>query len=151
MTPISSLGVFYESLRYYDKAMKAYSRQVAVNPAHPLTPARLAHVAMRLKAAGEETYSLDELQEMAKTKPKDYLPLLAQTCIERGDFAQAQAAFGRYFQFLDPTGTGVLPSPVAGGPRRSAVQDEGRVWAVPVPASESFLAGGRSHADHAGE
>ena len=97
------LGVFYESLHYYDKAMKAYSRQVAVNPSHPLTPARLAHVAMRLKAAGEETYSLDELQEMAKTKPKDYLPLLAQTCIERGDFAQAQAAFGRYFQFLDPT------------------------------------------------
>ena len=97
------LGVFYESLRYYDKAMKAYSRQVAVNPGHPITPARLAQVAMRLKAAGEESYSVDELQKMAKTKPKDYLPLLAQTCIERGDFSRAQAAFGRYFQFLDPT------------------------------------------------
>ena len=46
------LGVFYESLRYYDKAMKAYSRQIAVNPGHPITPARLAHVAMRLKSAG---------------------------------------------------------------------------------------------------
>ena len=97
------LGVFYESLRYYDKAMKAYSRQMAVNPAHPITPSRLAHVAMRLKAAGEETYSLDELQAMAKTKPKDYLPLLAQTCIERGEFARAQKAFEQYFQVLDPT------------------------------------------------
>ena len=100
------LGVFYESLHYYDKAMKAYSRQIAVNPGHPITPARLAHVAMRLKSAGEETYSLDDLQEMAKTKPKEYLPLLAEMCIEQEDFAQAQAAFGRYFQFLDPTERG---------------------------------------------
>ncbi len=97
------LGVFYESLRYYDKAMKAYSRQMAVNPGHPITPARLAYVAMRLKSAGEETYSLDELKEMAQTKPKEYLPLLAEMHVERGDFAQAQAAFERYFQFLDPT------------------------------------------------
>ena len=100
------LGVFYESLRYYDKAMKAYSRQMAVNPGHPITPARLAHVAMRLKSAGKETYSLDELKAMAKTKPKEYLPLLAEMYIERGDFVQAQAAFGRYFQFLDPTERG---------------------------------------------
>ncbi len=97
------LGVFYESLRYYDKAMKAYSQQMAVNPGHPITPARLAHVAMRLKSVGEETYGLDELKEMAQTKPKEYLPLLAEMYIEREDFAQAQAAFERYFQFLDPT------------------------------------------------
>ncbi|MCY3870764.1 MAG: GWxTD domain-containing protein [Gemmatimonadetes bacterium] len=97
------LGVFYEALHYYDKAMKAYSRQIAVNPDHPITPARLAYVAMRLKSAGKKTYSLDELKEMAKTKPKEYLPLLAEMHIERGDFVQAQAAFERYFQFLDPT------------------------------------------------
>ena len=97
------LGVFYESLRYYDKAMKAYSRQIAVNPNHPITPARLAYVAMRLKSAGKKTYSLDELKEMAQTKPKEYLPLLAEMHVERGNFAQAQAAFERYFQFLDPT------------------------------------------------
>ncbi len=97
------LGVFYESLHYYDKAMKAYSRQIAVNPGHPITPARLAHVAMWLKSAGEKTYSLDELEEMVKTKPKEYLPLLAEMHVERGDFVQAQAAFERYFQFLDPT------------------------------------------------
>ncbi|MYD59728.1 MAG: GWxTD domain-containing protein [Gemmatimonadetes bacterium] len=97
------LGVFYESLRYYDKAMKAYSRQIAVNPGHPITPARLAYVAMRLKSAGKKTYSLDELVEMAQTKPKEYLPLLAEMHVERGDFVQAQAAFERYFQFLDPT------------------------------------------------
>ena len=97
------LGVFYESLRYYDKAMKAYSRQIAVNPGHSITPARLAYVAMRLKSAGKKTYSLDELKEMAQTKPKEYLPLLAEMHVERGDFAQAQAAFERYFQFLDPT------------------------------------------------
>ena len=97
------LGVFYESLRYYDKAMKAYSRQIAVNPNHPITPARLAYVAMRLKSAGKKTYSLDELVEMAQTKPKEYLPLLAEMHVERGDFARAQAAFERYFQFLDPT------------------------------------------------
>ena len=100
------LGVFYESLRYYDKAMKAYSRQIAVNPGHPITPARLAHVAMRLKSVGEETYSLDDLKAMAKTKPKEYLPLLAEMYIEREDFVQAQATFGRYFQFLDPTERG---------------------------------------------
>ena len=100
------LGVFYESLRYYDKAMKAYSRQMAVNPGHPVTPARLAHVAMRLKSVGEETYSLDELKEMAQTKPKEYLPLLAEMYIEREDFVQAQAAFERYFQFLDSTERG---------------------------------------------
>ncbi|MXX12636.1 MAG: GWxTD domain-containing protein, partial [Gemmatimonadetes bacterium] len=97
------LGVFYESLHYYDKAMKAYSRQIAVNPGHPITPARLAYVAMRLKSAGKKTYSLDELVEMAQTKPKEYLPLLAEMHVERGDFVQAQAAFERYFQFLDPT------------------------------------------------
>ena len=97
------LGVFYESLRYYDKAMQAYSRQIAVNPNHPITPARLAYVAMRLKSAGEETYSLDELKEMAQTKPKEYLPLLAEMHVEQEDFARAQAAFERYFQFLDPT------------------------------------------------
>lgn len=97
------LGVFYESLYYYDKAMKAYSRQIAVNPGHPITPARLAYVAMRLKSAGKKTYSLDELKEMAQTKPKEYLPLLADMHVERGDFAQAQGAFERYFQFLDPT------------------------------------------------
>ena len=97
------LGVFYESLRYYDKAMKAYSRQIAVNPNHPITPARLAYVAMRLKSAGKKTYSLDELKEMAQTKPKEYLPLLAEMHVERGDFARAQAAFERFFQFLDPT------------------------------------------------
>ncbi len=100
------LGVFYESLRYYDKAMKAYSRQIAVNPGHPITPARLAYVAMRLKSVGEETYSLDELKEMAETKPKEYLPLLAEMHVEREDFVQAQAAFERYFQFLDPTERG---------------------------------------------
>ena len=97
------LGVFYESLHYYDKAMKAYSRQIAVNPGHPITPARLAHVAMRLKSAGKKTYSLDELEEMVQTKPKEYLPLLAEMHVERGDFVQAQAAFERFFQFLDPT------------------------------------------------
>ncbi|MCY3679971.1 MAG: GWxTD domain-containing protein [Gemmatimonadetes bacterium] len=97
------LGVFYESLHYYDKAMKAYSRQIAVNPGHPITPARLAFVAMRLKSAGEKTYSLGELEEMAQTKPKEYLPLLAEMYVEQGDFVQAQAAFERFFQFLDPT------------------------------------------------
>lgn len=97
------LGVFYESLHYYDKAMKAYSRQIAVNPGHPITPARLAYVAMRLKSAGKKTYSLDELEEMTQTKPKEYLPLLAEMHVEQGDFVQAQAAFERFFQFLDPT------------------------------------------------
>ena len=145
------LGVFYESLRYYDKAMKAYSRQLAVNPAHPITPSRLAHVAMRLKAAGEETHSLDELQDMAKTKPKDYLPLLAQTCIERGDFARAQKAFEQYFRVLGPDRPGALPRPVPDSPCRSASQDQRRVRAVPIQIAERLLAGGRSHADHARE
>ena len=145
------LGVFYESLRYYDKAMQAYSRQIAVNPGHPITPARLAHVAMRLKSAGEETYSLDELKEMAQTKPKEYLPLLAEMHVERGDFVQAQAAFERYFQFLDPTEREYYQDLSLVASCRSAFQNSGSFWAVANTASRSFLAGAGSHADDTGE
>ncbi|MCZ6632423.1 MAG: tetratricopeptide repeat protein, partial [bacterium] len=97
------LGMFYESLRYYDKAMAAYSRQAAVNAGHPITPSRLAHVAMMLKARGKKTYSLVDLEKMALKSPKDYLPLLAEALVDREDFARAQDAYARYLAVLGPT------------------------------------------------
>ena len=94
------LGVFYESLRYTDKAAESFSRQLAVNPNHEKASERLARVSIQLKSDSKERLSHQKLTELAFQKPMHYLPLLAQSHIDRGEYLGAESAFQRYLKIL---------------------------------------------------
>jgi GWxTD domain-containing protein len=95
------LGAFYESLRYLDKAVAAYSRQLEVNPGHKTAPERLARVAMLRRAEGKATYTLADLKRLSQKDPVHHLPLLAEVLIGQNDWAGAENAFDRYLDLLD--------------------------------------------------
>lgn len=96
------LGVFYESLYYFDKAVKAFSKQVAVNPAHGVARGRLARVAMELKYLNQALHTATELRDLAQKDPERYLPLLAAQYLESGDYERAEAAFSRFLSLIPP-------------------------------------------------
>ncbi len=90
------LGVFYESLYYFDKAVEALSKQVAVNPAHSVARGRLARVAMELKYLKQELHTTTELRDLARKDPERYLPLLGAQYLESGAYEQADATFSQF-------------------------------------------------------
>tara|TARA_Y100000588_G_scaffold375711_1_gene452430 strand:- start:5210 stop:7927 length:2718 start_codon:yes stop_codon:yes gene_type:complete len=94
------LGVFYESLRYTDKAAESYSRQLAVNPNHESASKRLARVSIQLKSGNKDRLTHQQLIELSMQKPRHYLPLLAESYIERGEYLGAEATFERYLKVL---------------------------------------------------
>lgn len=96
------LGVFYESLYYFDKAVKAFSKQVAVNPAHGVARGRLARVAMELKYLNQALHTATELRDLAQKDPERYLPLLAAQYLESGDYERAEASFSRFLSLIPP-------------------------------------------------
>lgn len=95
------LGAFYESLRYLDKAVASYSRQLEVNPGHQTAPERLAKVAMMRRAEGKVTYSLADLEHLVEKDPLHHLPLLADALIEHGDWVGAEKTFDQFLDLLD--------------------------------------------------
>ena len=94
------LGIFYESLYYFDKAVKALSKQVAVNPAHSIARGRLARVAMELKYLKQELHTTTELRDLAQKDPERYLPLLGAQYLESGAYGQAEASFSQFLSLL---------------------------------------------------
>ncbi len=96
------LGVFYESLYYFDKAVKALSKQVAVNPAHGVARGRLARVAMELKYLNQALHTATELRDLAQKDPERYLPLLGAQYLESGDYERAEATFSQFLSLIRP-------------------------------------------------
>ena len=94
------LGVFYESLYYFDKALKALSKQVAVNPAHSVARGRLARVAMELKYLNQALHTTTELRDLAQKDPERYLPLLGAQHLESGNYGQAEATFSQFLSLV---------------------------------------------------
>ncbi|MDE2797263.1 MAG: GWxTD domain-containing protein [Gemmatimonadota bacterium] len=94
------LGIFYESLYYFEKAVKALSKQVAVNPAHSVARGRLARVAMELKYLKQELHTTTELRDLAQKDPERYLPLLGAQYLESGAYEQAEASFSQFLSIL---------------------------------------------------
>lgn len=94
------LGIFYESLYYFEKAVKALSKQVAVNPAHSVARGRLARVAMELKYLKQELHTTTELRDLAQKDPERYLPLLGAQYLESGAYEQAEASFSQFLSLL---------------------------------------------------
>jgi GWxTD domain-containing protein len=94
------LGVFYESLRYVDKAAESYSRQLVANPNHEKASERLARVSVQLKGDSKERLSHQKLTKLAFQKPKHYLALLAESHIERGEYLGAESAFEKYLKVI---------------------------------------------------
>ncbi len=94
------LGVFYESLRYIDRAAESYSRQLAVNPNHERASERLARVSIQLESDSKEHLSHNKLIELARRRPKHYLTLLAESYIERGEYLGAESAYQKYLEIL---------------------------------------------------
>lgn len=95
------LGAFFESLRYLDKAVAAYSRQLEVNPTHKTAPERLAKVAMMRRAEGKTTYTLADLKRLSQRDPVSHLPLLADEWAVQGNWLEAEQAFDRFLNLLD--------------------------------------------------
>ena len=96
------LGVFYESLYYFDKAVKALSKQVAVNPAHGVARGRLARVAMELKYLNQALHTATELRDLAQKDPERYLPLLGAQYLESGDYERAEEIFSQFLSLIRP-------------------------------------------------
>ena len=94
------LGVFYETLRYFDKAVEAYSKQVAVNPAHKVARGKLARVALELRYLNQELHSTTELTDLAQKDPQRYLPLLAAQYLEEKAFEASEKTFNAYLDLL---------------------------------------------------
>ena len=94
------LGVFYEGLYYFDKAVKALSQQVVVNPAHARARGRLARVTMELKYLKDDVQSTPELRDLAQKDPVRYLPILGAQYLEAGDYDKSAAAFAQYLTRL---------------------------------------------------
>ncbi|MBT5831594.1 MAG: GWxTD domain-containing protein, partial [Candidatus Latescibacteria bacterium] len=94
------LGVFFETLRYFDKAVEAYSKQVAVNPLHKVARGKLARVALEMRYLKQALHSTTELRDLAKKDPKRYLPLLASQYLDAKNYEASEMAFERYFSGL---------------------------------------------------
>ena len=91
------LGIFYESLYYFEKAVKALSKQVAVNPAHSVARGRLARVAMELKYLKQELHTTTELRDLAQKDPERYLPLLAHNIWNRARTNRQKRHFRNFY------------------------------------------------------
>ena len=96
------LGVFYESLYYFDKAVKALSKQVAVNPAHGVARGRLARAALELKYLNRALHTTTELRDLAQKDPERYLPLLGAQYLESGNYERAEATFSQFLSLIPP-------------------------------------------------
>ena len=94
------LGAFNEALRRMDRAAEMYSRQLAVNPSHRKASERLAQVSMMLKGASEQALTHEELERLSGQDPSTYLPLLAESFIDRDDYERAGDCFSRYIAAL---------------------------------------------------
>jgi GWxTD domain-containing protein len=94
------LGAFNEALRRHERAAEAYSRQLAVNPAHGRAAERLAQVSMVLKGTAKPHLSHLDLVKLSEKDPTIFLPLLADSHIERREFTQAAEIYTRYIPGL---------------------------------------------------
>ncbi|MDA0711980.1 MAG: GWxTD domain-containing protein, partial [bacterium] len=94
------LGVFYESLRYFNKAIEAYSRQVAVNPGHKAALGNLARVALEMRYLDKEVQSAAELRDLAEKDPKRYLPLLAAQLLDQKAYEASLEAYRKFLILL---------------------------------------------------
>lgn len=94
------LGAFNEALRRMDRAAEHYSRQLAANPAHKRASERLAHVSMMLKGTDERHLTHAELERLSQREPATYLPLLADSHVERGDYGKAEETYRSYLALL---------------------------------------------------
>ena len=96
------LGMFNEALRRTERAAEAYSRQLAVNAGHKRASERLAQVSMTLRAQGKEHLTHDDLVRLSEKDIGTYLPLLAESHIDRGEFGRAEECYELYIQTLAP-------------------------------------------------
>lgn len=94
------LGVFYETLRYYTKAIEAYSKQVAVNPAHGVARGKLARVALEMRYLNQQVHTTTQLRDLADKDPKRYLPLLAAQHLAEKEYEASETAYRQYLSLL---------------------------------------------------
>ncbi len=97
------LGVFYESLRYFNKAVEAYSKQVAFNPAHKAAKGKLSRVSLEMRYMNEIVHTTIELQDLIEKDPKQYLPLLAAQQLSEREYEASGEAYKKYLALLAET------------------------------------------------